>query len=117
MDIVLAIVNIILCLFVAHSYFSIVKHEKFLLTKEHRRVKKLIGLMAIFWAIIYCYVIIADLGYIPQVDQVIFGSVIIRPANTLFFGLLAASGLENLLRYKRYLQFDSDEKGKMDEDI
>lgn len=113
MSTILAAGNVIICMFVAYTQFSILKLERFTLEKEHRRIKKLIGWMAIFWALVYAYVVLADLSILPSLNETTFGQIFIRPANFFFFGLLGASGLENLLRYKRY---EIIEKGNPDED-
>jgi len=109
MSTIMAAGNVILCIMVAYTQFSILKLHKYTLEKEHRRIRNLIGFMSIFWALIYVYVILADLSILPTMNQTTFGQIFIRPANFFLFGLLAAAGFETLFRYRRYEElFEKD---------
>lgn len=64
--------------------------------KEHSQwswVKLGLGLIGVYWAVLYVFVILQTLGIIQQADPVWFGRIFVRPALTITLGLIAAGGL------------------------
>lgn len=98
MSTVLAGVNVFLGVFVAYTQFAFCRTND---CHEYKWLKMLIGIMGVYWAIIYSYVVLGNIGIIPVLDPVYFGQIFIRPVITVWLAITAGAGWLRLLTKRR----------------
>lgn len=87
---ILALTNLILALILAVSQFKVSR----LLKKGScfRWIKIVSGVVGIYWAAVYVYVLFTDPATAP-IDSVLFGKIFIRPAITVTLAVMSAGAL------------------------
>lgn len=109
----LALINIFLCFFIVFTQFNFLKLKKDS-DKSYIWIKKSLFFISIYWGLIYIYVALCNFNIIKPIDPILFGKAIVRPANTLWFGILAVSSWNRLLTRKRnnILKMEKFPRGK-----
>ena len=88
MNIILAIASVLLGLLMGYANLMFYyKHRH----AYYSWVKLILGLIGLYWAGLYMFVLLSSFGIIPSPEPIAFGRIFVRPAIVLWLGVSSAA--------------------------